>query len=124
MKPFISHADLMQVLLLLDLPADVLSVELRPRDEIITGVQSSWMLKATRSAGGGPTCAGETERPYTIETIYVPVLLPRDEERRRERLANPDRLRAERRHDRKVKHVYLPEDDSVIDWGSDPDKVQ
>jgi hypothetical protein len=112
-KEFISHQELLDVLKLLGLPDDVLSVELKGRDEPFVGVDSSWMLKVTRSRGGS-VCrrhnGGADFEPYTIETSYIPVMLPADEERRRNLTLNRERLIAQHVHQKPVEHVFLPDE--------------
>jgi hypothetical protein len=112
-KEFISHQELLDVLKLLGLPDDVLSVELKGRDEPFAGVDSSWMLKVTRSrryTDPGSAVFGGDAVPYTLETIYIPVMLPADEERRRELTLNRERLIAQHIHQKPVEHAFLPDE--------------
>ncbi len=81
MKEFITNAEFQRVLELLGLPGETLSIEIggrarRDNDStgmLMTGIASSWGMKAVIADGH--------ELPYSTRTIYVPVLLPSDEER-------------------------------------------
>lgn len=73
MKTFITNAEFNQVLELLGLPGETLSIEIRGREAWpMTGPASGWAMKA--EIGG----QSEPGQPYSQKVIYVPVLLPQD----------------------------------------------
>jgi hypothetical protein len=73
MKTFISNAEFNQVLELLSLPGETLSIEIGSRRQwVMAGVDSTWAMRAV---------IGQRYRydePYSEKVIYVPVLLPSD----------------------------------------------
>jgi hypothetical protein len=109
MKEFISNDDFEKVLKLLGLPGETLEFTLGGRgDEVMTGVESSWRMRAV--VGDSPGL------PYSTRTFYVPVLLPYDQERYDERMQRltqsqleHDRMHAELVHDKPVEHAFLPD---------------
>lgn len=94
MKTFISSEDFQKVLELLGLPGETLHIEIggRARAEndysgmVLTGVSSSWALKAVIAEPGSYDESGNNLEPYSTRTVYVPVMLPGDEERNAQRL--------------------------------------
>jgi hypothetical protein len=72
-KTFISNADFRQVLELLGLPGETISIEIGGRDRwVMAGPNSGWAMRAV---------IGQRYRhdePYVEKVIYVPVLLPQD----------------------------------------------
>lgn len=80
MKTFITNAEFAQVLELLGLPGETLSIEIGSRSSwAMTGVNSTWAMRAVigvPSRSSGPY--GEMLHPYAEQVIYVPVLLPSD----------------------------------------------
>lgn len=80
LKTFITNAEFSQVLELLGLPGETLSIEIGSRSRWpMTGANSTWAMRAVigvPSRRSGPH--GEMLHPYAEQVIYVPVLLPND----------------------------------------------
>lgn len=80
MKTFITNDEFNQILELLGLPGETLSIEIGMRDRWpFPGVNSSWGMRAvigSPAPGYGPH--GDMFHPYTETVVYVPVLLPGD----------------------------------------------
>jgi hypothetical protein len=71
LKKFITNAEFNQVLELLGLPGETISIEIRGRRSwVMTGVNSGWAMRAV--------IGGQDGEPYTERVVYVPVLLPQD----------------------------------------------
>lgn len=108
MKNYVSEEDFQQVLKLLDLPGETLSIEIGPRDQWpMVGIDSRWALRAVI---GDRYREGE---PYTTRTVYVPVMIPGDDDRRQRTQDEANRVRDERRYGRSVERVTLPSEPVV-----------
>lgn len=81
MKTFITNAEFNQVLELLGLPGETLSIEIGSRSRWpMTGANSTWAMRAVIGTPARGTFGphGEMLHPYSEQVIYVPVLLPGD----------------------------------------------
>lgn len=79
MKEFISNDEFNQVLEILGLPGKTLEFTVGGRTdyEPMSGVKSSWRMRATI---GDMIKRGEDLYPYQVRVVYVPVMLPNDQE--------------------------------------------
>lgn len=114
MKTYVTESEFKQVLALLGLPSETLAIEIGDRGRWqMTGVNSSWALRATLGDAGSYDAAGKQLEPYAERVIYVPVMIPGDEARLRAAQLEFGRRFAEVKHRRPVEQVDLVPDADV-----------
>lgn len=110
MKEYISEEEWKQVIAILGIE-QALAVRIGPRERVVPGLESRWLMEVDVPTSTGPGCTGRSPdgRPYGVTTFYVPVMLPGDEARRQRRLAEGERKIAELVHGKRVEHAFLPD---------------
>lgn len=112
MKTYVSEDDFQQVLALLGLPGETLSIEIGDRGRwIFPGAipGARWAMRAVISVPGSYDGDHNMLAPYEERVVYVAVQLPGDEKHRLALQTGPSRRRAEIKFGRRVEDVTLPE---------------